>query len=196
MYSEFTVSGQDFATMARNNLRRTVFSPDGAQAVSMVVLRDGTLLFTNQGMVAFEFTITHGRRVLAVVKYLPHSSSLSINNNWRIQGDLVENFTIHENPDLFVSPNLNINIWGQNILRMDMKVDESTFACLVFSELDLLFVRMNGNHAYPRLLEVMQEEVDKATSFDSIATILDSKVELKTRIWKRLFRNWFFNGFL
>lgn len=195
MYSEYTVSGQDFATVTNADVRRLVFSPDSVHSVSMVTLRDGTLLFTNQGMVAFDLTISRGRRVLAVLKYKPQSSFLEINNNWRVQGEVVENCAIHENPDLHISPHLNINIWGQSILRVDVKVDDSTFACLVFTEKDLLFVRMNGNHAHPRLVDVISEEVNKATSFESVIRILDSKEELKKRVWKRLFSGWFFNGF-
>lgn len=36
---------------------------------------------------------------------------------------------------------------------MDLKVDESGFACCVFTERDLIFVRMNGNHAFPRICD-------------------------------------------
>lgn len=197
LYGGYTVSGQDFQQQTSGAIRRTVFSPDNVHSVSMVSLRDGTLLFTNEGHISFELTIARGRRVLAVLKYRPTSSYLAINNNWRIQGDIVENSTIHENPDLIASSHVNIDLTDDaSIFRVDVKVDTSAFACLVFTEKDLLFVRMNGNHSHPRLIDAINETVGKATSFDSIINLLDSKEQMKQRIWQRLFRGWFFNGFL
>lgn len=110
LYGAYTVSGQDFQTQTCDAIRRTVFSPDNVHSVSMVSLRDGTLLFTNEGQISFDVTIARGRRVLAVLKYWPKSSYLAINNNWRIQGDTVENTTIHENLDLIASPHVNIEL--------------------------------------------------------------------------------------
>lgn len=196
MYSHYTVAGQDFGTEDPENIRRTVFSPDNVHSISMVRLRDGALLFTNEAMVSFDFTISRGRRVLAVLKCRPKSSSIAINNNWRVQGDVVENCAIHENPDLHMSPHLNINIPdNQSITRVDVKMDDGSFACLMFSEKDLLFVRMNGNHVHPRLLDVIEEEIGKATSYENIAAIIEVKEDMKKKLWKSLFQNWFFNGF-
>lgn len=196
LYGEFKLSGQDFITQTNNDVRRTVFSPDNKHSVSMVRLRDGTFLFTNEAMVAFNLTISRGWRVLAVLKYLPKTSQVSINNNWRIQGDMVENFAIHENPDLHMSPHVNFYLPAQqNIDRVDIKIDDGSFACLVFAEKDLLFVRMNGNHAHPRLMDVIQDEVQKATSFENISSVIEENGDMKKKIWKTLFQNWFFNGF-
>lgn len=196
MYDTFVISGQDFATQTSQALRRTLFSPNGTHSVSIIRLRqDGTLLLTNEGKVSFTITISRNRRVLAVLKYLPESSLVSINNNWRVSREGVANRAIDQNPDLFMSPHLNIELNGPHIARVDVKVDDSSFACMVFTEKDLLFVRMNGNHVVPRLIDFMEIEAEKSMTAAKVVGIIERNVAIKKIVWRRLFQKWFFNGF-
>lgn len=196
MYDLFVISGQDFATQTSQNLRRTLFSPNGTHSVSFVRLRqDGTVLLTNEGKVPFKVTISRNRRVLAVLKYQPEDSLVYINNNWKVSNEGVTNRTVDKNPDLFMSPHLNIDLNGTHIARVDVKVDDSSFACLVFTDKDLLFVRMNGNHAVPRLIDFMESEAERSLNAEKVVGIIGRNAAIKKTVWRSLFRTWFFNGF-
>lgn len=151
LYDRFHLTGSDFAAIWSDQLRRIVFSTDNAHSVSVVTLKDGTLLITNDRKVEFVYSISRNRRVLAVVRYRKNSSSLVINNNWLLVEGGVENIAIIENPDLVFSQHLNIEIAGHSLARVDFKVQDSGFACAVFTDRDLIFVRMNGNHGVPCL---------------------------------------------
>lgn len=170
-YSPSVLSGPDFPQTATTNLRRLVFSPDNAHSVSVVALRDGALLLTNEKEVEFDFSITRNNRVVAVVRYRKHATSLIINNNWLLTQDGIENRAINENPDLIHSDNLNIEIPGYDILRVDFKVHESSIACAVFNDRDLLFVRMNGHHVYPRLTDYIANR--SMVTNEKVETFLD-----------------------
>lgn len=41
-------------------------------------------------------------------------------------------------------------------------MDESGFAACIFSDVQLMFIRMNGNHVYPRLQEFVRRECERA----------------------------------
>lgn len=158
MYGNFVISGNDFAQIRSDQLRRVVFSPDGNNAIVMVPLKDRTLLLTNETSSNFGFSISRNHRVLAVVKYRRGTTSLLINNNWLLGANGVENRPINENPDLIHSQNMNIELNDPALARVDFKIDDSGFACATFTDRDLLFVRMNGNHAFPRLLDFIASE--------------------------------------
>lgn len=196
MYDPFVITGQDFAQQTSQNMRRTLFSPDSTHCVSIVRLRqDGTVLLTNEGKVSFNLTISRTRRVLAVLKYQPEFSLVSVNNNWRISKEGVTNRAIDKNPDLFMSQHINIDLYGPHIARVDVKVDDSSFACLVFTDKDLLFVRMNGNHAVPRLIDFMESEAERSMTVEKVIGIIEGNAAVKKTVWRRLFQKWFFDGF-
>lgn len=160
LYGGFVLSGSDFAPTLDQQLRRLVFAPDNIHSISVVPLHDGTLLITNESGIAFDFSISRNRRVLAVVRCRQNANSLAINNNWLLNQDGVQNRAISTNPDLVFSENLNIDFDAPAtaLARVDVKIEDSGFACAIFSERDLLFVRMNGNHAFPRLCEQVRNE--------------------------------------
>lgn len=196
LYSPFVAEGRDFAPQDSALFHRTLFSPNNINAVSMVRLRvDGTILLVNEASVGYDFTISRNRRVLAVLKYRENSASLTINNNWLLTQESVQNREIHQNADLFVSNHLNFEINDDdNIVRVDIKIDDSGFAAMVFSMRDLLFIRLNGNHAVPRLMGILEEE--GILTLDKVTTFLETNPAAKETIWQRLFRSWFFNRFL
>lgn len=149
-------SGYDFDPTEHDSLRRIVFSPDNIHSISLVSLADGTLLITNEKKIGFDFSISRGRKVIAIVKWKPQSGTLLISTNWMLNSEGVANREIHSNPYLGFSKFLNIELkTDEEIVRADLKVDESGFACCVFSMKDLLFMRFNGNHAMPRLVDVI-----------------------------------------
>lgn len=200
LYTPFVITGQDFPS-TDNSFRRIVFSPDNVHSISVVGLRDGTLLITNEGQTSFQFSLSRNRKVLAVIKYSKDVPYLSINNNWRIKKWGVQNCTINENPDLVFSPQLNVDFTGTGLGRVDIKFDDSGFACLTFSDKDLLFVRMNGNHSFPRLTEHIEAEIWRSVSAGRVAAyiernpqFLNSFFENHTEIFeifgRRFFQNW------
>lgn len=158
LYDNFKLSGTDFAQTMSNHLRRVVFSPDGIHSISIVSLKDGAMLITNETEAEFDFSISRNRRVLAVIRYRKGENSLRINNNWMLTQDQVLNRAVNQNPDLLFSPHFNIDFEGTKMARVDLKINESPMAGAFFTERDLLFMRMNGNYAYPRLCEQIQKE--------------------------------------
>lgn len=160
LYDDFGITGSDFVQTHSTELRRIVFSPDGVHCVSVVSFKDGTLLFTNEAAVEFNFSISRNRRILAVVLYRRNATSLAINNNWLLMDEGVRNWTINTNPNLILSENLNIEFSGSKLARIDFKINESPVAGAFFTERDLVFVRTNGNHVFPRLSDHIQREAD------------------------------------
>lgn len=158
LYEDFEVTGRDFSNVKSDLIRRLVFSPDGSHSISVVPLKDGTLLFTNEKQCEFSFSISRNHRVLAVVRYQQNAASLTLNNNWLLNQEIVQNRTINTNPDLIFSENLNIDFEGTALARVDLKINTSPIAAAFFTERDLIFIRMNGNHTLPRLKEHIQNE--------------------------------------
>lgn len=173
LYDNSLLSGSDFAQIRNSDLRRLVFSPDNVHGISVVPLQDGTLLFTNEADIGFDFSISRNRRVLAVVKYRESTTSLVINNNWLLLQDAVQNRAINQNPDLLFSENLNINFEGSALARVDLKINSSPIAGAFFTERDLIFIRMNGNHAFPRMCEHINSE---ASSISARLPITEAQV--------------------
>lgn len=124
-YDRFTLTGSDFAPISGTQLRRVVFSPDDRHSISIVSLKDGALLITNENGIEFEFSISRNRRVLAVVHYRPNDSSLHINNNWILTQQAIRNRAINENPDLVHSQNFNIDFGGSALARIDLKINDA-----------------------------------------------------------------------
>lgn len=219
LYEPFTLAGGDFGQIRGENLRRITFSPDEIHSISIVTLRDGALLFTNEASVAFDFSISRNHRVIAVVKYREHSSSIVINNNWWIHEDRLENRAISTNPELVHSQHVNIELLDSGIGRADFKVQNSPFAAGFFTDRDLLFMRVNGNHAHPRLLgAIEQEALNKALNARQVNGYIQSSPDfvpesltegqltrylernpgivkrLTERLWKTGFQNWIRNN--
>lgn len=195
-YGRAVLSGTDFQNVSIAQMRRIVFSPNGIHSISVVQLRDGTLLITNERQVEFDFSISRNHRVVAVVRYRKNATSLIINNNWLITQEGVENRTVSENPDLIFSQNLNIDVTcGEELMRVDMKVHESGVACGVFTDRDLLFVRMNGNHVMPRISEFIKQSVEREISRlpplseAQVSEFLEQNPDVATVIGKRFFPN-------
>lgn len=150
-------------------LRHFEISPDGRHSISVVALRDGTLLLTNEAKTPYTFSISRDRRVMATVQCVPDTSNLIINTNWRINDNGVQNPEILANPDIIMSPKLNIDLDYDGFGRVDLKIDNSGFACCVMNEKYLLFVRMNGNHVFPKLVESIRGQIESApTSFERV----------------------------
>lgn len=147
-------------------MRRVVFTPDNTHSLSICELRDGCLLVLNQAKIPFNFTISRNHKVVATVNCVGSDAVLKINTNWRLSLDGIQNREIHTNPDLVMSPNLNIEIGGLGLGRIDLKVDDTGFAACAFSNKELLMVKMNGNHTFPRLEGFIDNEV-KRTLVDS-----------------------------
>lgn len=161
-YAPYEINGSDFMPTPGTALRRILFSPDNIHSVSIVALRgDGAILLNNEANIDFEFSISRNRRVLAVMRYKRNTGNLLINNNWLVTQEDVRNRAISENPNLVFSKCLNIEIGGNSLTRVDFKINESPVACGVFTDRDLLFVRMNGHHVYPRITEHILQETHR-----------------------------------
>lgn len=180
LYGEFRLTGTDFAPVNSTQMHRTVFSPDGKHSISVVGLRDGTLLLTNENDIGFNFSLGRSGRVLAVVKYYPNGKYVTINNNWKVKEDGVSNREIHTNPDLLTSEHLHIDLNVDGLGRIDLKLDNSGFAGAFFTTKELVFVRMNGHHAFPRLTEFIGHEAER----------LPPTEETKKRIGQKFFADW------
>lgn len=162
VYHPYTMTGKDFAPVKHNQFRRTIFSPDNRHTLAITEMRDGCLCISNEQGIAFEFTISRNKKQMASVKYNGEDSILYVNTNWRIMQNKVDNREIHRNPDLYPSPNLNIDMEMDGVGRVDLKIDESGCAACVFSNTELLFIRMNGNHVVPRLEGFIENEKQRA----------------------------------
>lgn len=106
----------------------------------------------------YDFSLTRANKIIAniVVK----KDKLVINSNWKLTEQGVANREIHTNPDIFRSPSLNFNVAADGIGRMDVKLNASGYAAMVFTR-ELLFVRMNGNRAVPRLMGFIENEKEQ-----------------------------------
>lgn len=160
-YSPYELTGKDFAMVSSDRTRRIVFSPNGTNSVSVKELPDGCLCMANNGKADFNFSVSRNRKVLAVVTCNGTESNLKINTNWKLSVSGIANKEIHTNPDLTMSQTINIEIGVGGFGRLDLKVDQSGYAALVFSNKDLLFVKMNGNHTVPRLEGYIEFEKKK-----------------------------------
>lgn len=163
-YGPFELRGKDFGVVEskNDNKRRILFSPDDKHSISLNFLRDGLLLFSNESKTAFQFSVARNSRLMAMVKFeYAEKGKLYVNNNFSISKIGVTNKEIHTNPNLSVSNIFHIDVSGDGIGRIDLKVDESGFAACIFSDIQLLFVRMNGNHVVQRLDEFVQRECDR-----------------------------------
>lgn len=164
-YGAFSVSGKDFPTVISGNEHRLTFSPDNVHSITLNFLRNGLLLFNNPTKTKFDFTIARNKRSMVLVKFrFNNEGQLFLNNNFRISKEGVSNREIHENPNTMASNVLHLNFTDEVSAfgRADLKVDESGFAACIFTDIQLLFVRMNGNHAVPRINEFVQREVIRA----------------------------------
>lgn len=179
-YAAYEITGKDFGTISSANVRRTVLSPDNKHSVSIIELRDGCLCISNNSQVPFDFSISRNKKVVATVKYPGNQPVLRINSNWLLKSTGIENREIHTNPDLIASHTMNIDIDAHGLGRIDLKVDESGYAACVFSNKELLFVKMNGNHTFPRLEGFLNAEVKKT---------IDEPAYQKL-VGKRFFENW------
>lgn len=187
LYDDYRLSGADFDLVDSDTLRRLVFSPDNIHSVSVVRLSDGTLLFTNEAKVAFEMTISRERKVLAVIKYRQNTPNLCFNTNWMLNKDGVTNREIYANPDLILSKMLNIEVQAkEDIIRLDFKIENSGFACGVFSRKDLLFMRMNGNHAMPRLMDI----INATPTEEEVNGFLVGNHQFREKVGKTFFMAW------
>lgn len=157
LYDSYTIRGSDFGEIADNGIRSFLFSPDRKHALILSKLPDGCLLIKNEGNAQYDFSITRDNSVIANVHV--KNGVLLINSNWKVTEEGVINREIHTNPDLFRSTSLNFNVNVDGMARVDVKVNASGYAAMVFSR-ELLFVRMNGNRAVPRLMGFIQNEKD------------------------------------
>lgn len=60
-----------------------------------------------------------------------------------------------------MSNTLNIDIGSIGLGRVDLKIGESGHAACIFSNKDLVSVKMNGNHTVPRLEGFIESEVQR-----------------------------------
>lgn len=156
LYDRFTITGNDFPPIESNAVRRTLFSPDGRNSISLNQLPDDCLVICNESDCPFTFSISREHKVFAVVKFQErddgHGKSLAINTNWLLYDDGLTNIAINTNPDLVRSAILNIDVQPvDELARADLKVATSSYAAMVFSR-ELHFIKMNGHHTVPRLL--------------------------------------------
>lgn len=99
----------------------------------------------------------------------------------------VTNREIHTNPDLLFSKNLNIELLDDaDVVRTDLKVDDSGFACCVLSQKHLLFVRLNGNHAMPRLMDI----VNAPPSAHQVAEYIGANHQFRDEVGRGFFASW------
>lgn len=158
LYDDFEITGRDFVAMKSDTPRRLIFSPNGTNSISVVSLKDGTLLFTNGSQCEFDFSVSRNGRLLARVNYEKMAESLTLNNNWLLNQECVQNRFDGTNADMVRSEILNIDFEGTALGRVDFKINTSPIAAGFFTQHNLVFVRMNGNHAFPRLKELVQSE--------------------------------------
>lgn len=158
-YEGFTISGRDFPMVdSEKDPHKTIFSPNGINSVSLNFLQNDMVLFANEGFVPFEFSISRNKKMMANVKCIVEGPELLINNNWRIGKDGIKNREVHTSPTFVKSNMVHFDFRGNGTGRVDMKIGESGFAACFFTDAQLLFLRMNGNHAAPRLEEFIQRE--------------------------------------
>lgn len=163
-----------------------MFSPDSKHCISINQLPDGCLCIANNGKVPYAFTVSRERKVLANVTFNGNDSVLKINTNWRLTANGIENREIHSNPDLILSPLLNIDIGSNGLGRLDLKVDESGYGACVFSAKDLLFIKMNGNHTFPRVESSIRSE-----SIKMCMAAVDNPNILPKDVYEKLGKEWF-----
>lgn len=187
-YAPYSVSGRDFATMTDGNIRRTVFSPDNQHSVSLVQLRDGCLFFTNYSRTDFAFSVSRANKVIMVVKVRAKENSLLVNTNWKVTQTSVENREIHTNPDLIAETTCNFNFEVDGFGRVDLKVEDSGYAACVFSQKDLIFIRMNGHHSIPRLEYFIEAEIMRRLEAETSRRLQDPT--WRTQVGKVFFENW------
>lgn len=180
-YQDYELTGKDFAAVKNSDMRRILMSPDNRNSISLIELRDGCLCITNNNKIPFGFSVSRGQKVLAVVACCGHESMVKINSNWRLSKKGIENREIHTNPDLIMSQTLNIDIGGTiGFGRIDLKVDDSGYAACIFSKKDLLFMKMNGNHTFPRLEGFVEGEVER---------LLEDPAR-EERVGRKFFQKW------
>lgn len=187
-YGAFVLTSNDFPEIEEQVVRRLVFTPDNLHSVSVAFLRDGTLLITNENKIPFEISISRNQEVMTVLKYQPEFEQVLINSIWRLTKNGVDSREGSETPDLIFSPNLNVDLRGDGIGRIDVKVDKSGFACCLFSSKELLFVRMNGHHVVPRFTEFINDEARKLQP--TIGELLDANPGIRKQIGEKFFEEW------
>lgn len=185
-YSNFEITGNDFGVVSSENMHRIMFSPDGTHCLWLYQLPDGCLCIANNGDIQFGFTVSRGRKVVATVTCAANGSALKINTNWRLTNNGIENREIHTNPDLVTSSVLNIDIGSTGIGRLDLKDNNSGYAACIFSVKELLFVKMNGNHSFPRLESCVRSEAVKLCE-----AAVDNPNILPKEIFEKLGKNGF-----
>lgn len=180
-YSDYIVSGEDFQSVSSKKMRRIVFSPNNTNSIIVNELRDGCLLITNERRIPFQFSISSEAKTLATVDYSRTESALFINSNWKLNSKGVFNQNENSDEELNSSPQLNFDFKLNGIGRIDLKIDESGFAACIFSNSELLFVRMNGNYSVPRLLGFIRNEAEHLLMDDTNA---------KKQIGTKFFQKW------
>lgn len=81
---------------------------------------------------------------------------------------------------------MNIEIQAAGITRVDLKINGSGFAACVLSEKDFLFMRMNGNHAVPRLMDIINAPVD----LEAVTQFMVAHPLVYEGIGRRFFQKW------
>lgn len=76
--------------------------------------------------------------------------------------------------------------------RFDLRVDNGEFVAYVLSDTQLLFIRMNGNHAIPRLEAFMKREFDRIPlSCEKVDEFLEQNQEYKKEVARDFIQQWF-----
>lgn len=117
--------------------------------------KDGCLRISNDSKAGFSSTISRNRKLIAMVKYTG-ADYLLLNTNWYINSNGVQNRECHKNPDLVRSQNLQ-----RGTGRIDLKMDETGCAVCICSNIELLFIRMNGNRVVPKINGLIGQEVNR-----------------------------------
>lgn len=139
-------------------IRSFYASPDDGCALLIESRADHLLQIDNSNNIDFDFAIEADNRRLASIQYA--RGIISINGNWLIREDSVENQAIREETELLPSTFMTIELNNFNAVknsRLDLRLNGGHFAALVFSRNELLFVRFNGIYVFGRLNSFFDE---------------------------------------
>lgn len=188
LYGHFELSSSDFGTVDSVR-RRLTFSPDNVHSVFINGLGENILLFTNNAGVQFEFTISRGKNVMAIIELHPHG--IYVNKQWRLNENVLTNRHLNDAMNIQPSRILNFEIGTIGKARFDIKFDKMEFAALLFTHRKLYSSRFNGDYAVKRFDDFISREDDRRPlNISRVKRFLESNREVKLAIVRDFISNW------
>lgn len=188
LYGHFELSSSDFGTV--DNVRhRLTFSPDNVHSVFVNGVGENILMFTNNAGIQFEFTISRGNKVMAIIELQPNG--IYLNKQWRLTGNVLTNRHLNNTINVQPSRMLNFEIGTAGKGRFDIKFDKMEFAALLFNHRKLYSTRFNGDYAVKRFDDFISRENDRRPlNIFRVKRFLESNREMKLAIVRGFISNW------